>query len=94
MLKNLLPALLLSASAAGWAATDANTANQAELESIKGIGPALSTRLLEERAKRPFKDWADLRARVSGVGKSHAARLSDGGLTVGGAPYSAQADGK
>lgn len=70
-----------SASAAP--AVDANLANQAELEQIPGIGPQLSTRILQARATGgPFSDWADLRGRVSGLGPATARKLSAGGLRV------------
>lgn len=69
------------------AATDVNQAREADLDGIKGIGPALSARILAERAQRRFQDWPDLIARVKGLGPAAAARLSDNGLTVNGAAY-------
>jgi len=63
-----------------FAALDINTANRAQPEAVRGVGTELA-----ERAA--FKDWADLIARVPGVGPASAARLSANGLTVGGAPY-------
>lgn len=69
-------------------ALDVNTASQAELEQLRGVGVALSERLLDERAKRPFADWPDLLARVPGLGRKQAARLSTAGLRVGDQPYS------
>ena len=45
---------------AAHAAVEANKANQAELETVKGIGPALTKRILDERKKSAFKDWGDL----------------------------------
>lgn len=75
----------LLAAAAG--ATEVNTASQAELERIRGIGPALSQRLLDERARAPFADWADLQKRAGGVKAAAAAKLSAGGLTVNGSSY-------
>lgn len=62
-----------------------NTATQAELERLKGVGVALSERLLQARAEAPFADWQDLRQRVPGLGGRLARRLSDQGLTVNGA---------
>jgi competence protein ComEA len=70
-----------------WAATDINKASAAELDGIKGIGPALSGRMLEERKKGPFKDWNDLIQRVQGVGPGNAARYSEAGLTVNGSSF-------
>jgi competence protein ComEA len=79
-------AALLIGSAA-LAAVDVNRADQATLESIKGVGTALSANILDERAKAPFRNWADLLARVKGMGSASAARLSDAGLTVNGETY-------
>jgi competence protein ComEA len=81
--------VIASAAAGAWAATDVNQATQAELESIRGVGPGTAGRILEERKKSPFKDWADLVGRVKGVGDGNAAKLSTAGLTVNGAPYAA-----
>lgn len=78
-------AVLLSiAMAASAGAADVNTADQATLESIKGIGPDLSERILDERSKMPFKDWADFRRRVKGLGARNTEKLAAGGLTVNG----------
>lgn len=87
MLKKIFTALLALLAAASFAAVDVNKASQAELESIKGIGPALSQRLLDERKKGAFKNWPDVIERVKGVGAGNATRFSAGGLTVDGAVY-------
>ncbi|HEY9065504.1 MAG TPA: helix-hairpin-helix domain-containing protein, partial [Burkholderiaceae bacterium] len=87
MIKKILAALLFLFAAAAFAAVDANTASQAELEAIKGIGPALSGRIIEERQKAPFKDWQDLATRVKGVGVRNSSKFSSAGLTVNGAAY-------
>ena len=63
---------------------EVNTASQAQLESLPGIGPALAERLLKAR---PFSDWADLRHRAKGVGKATAVKLSAAGLRVQGQPF-------
>ncbi len=89
LLKTLIAAAALLLSATAFAAVDANKASQAELESIKGIGPAASTRILDERKKTSFKDWADLVDRVKGIGTGNAAKFSTAGLTVNGAAYDA-----
>ena len=82
-LASLLAAFALNA----FAAVEANQANQAELEAVKGIGPSLSNKILEARKAGSFKDWNDMVERVSGVGPGNAARFSQAGLTVGGAAY-------
>jgi competence protein ComEA len=82
-----LAALLLTAAVSAMA-VDANSGNRAQLEQLRGVGPPLADAILVERDKRgPFKDWADLMARVKGIRDARAARLSEAGLTVGGAPY-------
>ncbi|MFM2083306.1 MAG: hypothetical protein RLY95_124 [Pseudomonadota bacterium] len=74
-------------AAASFAAVDANKATAAELDSVKGIGPAISAKIVDERKKGNFKDWNDFVTRVSGIGEKSAANLSTNGLTVGGAAY-------
>lgn len=74
----------IAAQAAEGTDTEVNTANQAELEMVKGVGPQLSTRILAERAQAPFRDWADLQARLHGIGPVKARHLSEAGLTVQG----------
>jgi competence protein ComEA len=92
MIRTLFAALVLAAASLGaHAAIDANKATQAELEALPGVGPALSSRIVTERQKTPFKSWADMIERVRGVGAGNAAKLSKSGLTVGSAAF-AQAD--
>jgi len=88
MFKKLLTLLLALFAAAAFAAVDVNKATQADLESIKGIGPVISTKILDERKKGgPFKDWDDVIARVKGIGEGNAAKFSGDGLTVNGAAF-------
>ena len=83
-----LTAIALAAFAfAAHAAVDVNKASQAELETVKGIGPGLSTKILEARKSGAFKDWHDMSERVAGIGPGNAARFSQAGLTVAGNPY-------
>jgi len=86
MLKKLF-SLLTVCAACAFAGVDINTADQATLESVKGIGTDLSGRILEERKKAFFTDWTDLMHRVKGVGANSAARFSAAGLTVNGMRY-------
>jgi competence protein ComEA len=39
------------------------------------------------RERGPFRDWADLIARVRDIRAATARKLSDAGLTVNGAPF-------
>ena len=88
MLKQVLAALALwGAATAACAAVEVNTATAADLDSVRGIGPGLSGRILDARQQGGFKDWADLIARVKGLGHKSAARLSAEGMTVNGAAY-------
>ncbi len=66
-------------------AVEVNTATQAEIESVRGIGVAMSTAILAERARRPFADWVDFARRVRGAG-SAGRRPAFAGLTVNGLP--------
>lgn len=84
----MFTALILAAFAlAAQAAVEANKASQAELETVKGIGPALSSKILDARKAGSFKDWNDLVDRVGGVGPGNAARYSQAGLTVNNVAY-------
>lgn len=89
--KIIVSTMLALLSAAAFAAVDINKASQAELEAIKGIGPSMSTRILDARKSGAFKDWADLQARVKGVRTGNSAKFSADGLTVNGATFSAAA---
>lgn len=91
MLKKILTGLLavaaLLVTAAAFAAADVNKATEAELDGVRGIGPAMSKRILDERKKGNFKDWGDLIDRVKGVGPANAERFSKEGLTVNGEAF-------
>lgn len=65
-------------------ALEINQANTAELDSLKGMGPSLSAKVLKARTDGPFKSWADLMQRVSGLGRLKAQQFSEQGLTVNG----------
>ena len=91
MWKRILVVLAMLYAAASFAAVDVNKANAAELDSIKGIGPAISSKIIDERKKGNFKDWNDFITRVKGVGEGNAAKFSAEGLTVNGSAYKAAA---
>lgn len=89
-IRSLVAILATAFACSAFAAVDANRASQAELESVKGIGPGLAAKILKARESGTFKNWDDLVERVGGVGAGNAARFSNAGLTVGGAGF----DGK
>jgi len=88
MLKKLLMlcvALVLSVSAGFAAAVEVNSADQAALESVKGIGPVHAKAIIDERTKNgPFKDADDLANRVKGIGQKSVKNLEAAGLTING----------
>ena len=87
MIRNLIALVMAVFALNAFAAADVNRASQAELESVKGIGPGLSGKILKARQSGEFKNWGDLVDRVGGIGPGNASRFSQGGLTVGGAAY-------
>lgn len=96
VLKKILTIIaMLYAVASFAAAVDANKATEAELDSIRGIGPGISAKILQERTSNgDFKDWNDFINRVSGVGEKSAARFSGEGLTVSGKKFKASGRAK
>lgn len=74
----------LSLAVAAVAAVDVNTADEKTLEAVKGIGPATARAIVAERTSHgPFKDFADLAARIKGLGEKKVAQLKEAGVTVG-----------
>lgn len=66
-----------------WAGVNPNQASQAELETIRGIGPSMATRIVAERQKNgPFKSPQDFARRVSGVGPKRLKAFQEGGLEI------------
>ena len=86
MIKKLFLAIAALAASVNIAVAqvDVNKADAAALDSVKGVGPAMSKTIIDERAKGEFKDWADFQKRVKGVGEKRAAKLSQAGLQVNG----------
>lgn len=91
MLKKILAILAMLYAAAAFAAVDVNTAKASDLDGVKGIGPVMSKRILDERKKGKFKSWEDMISRVKGLGDTSAAKLSAEGLTVNGEEFKAAA---
>jgi competence protein ComEA len=86
-LKQAYAALMLAALVGLAGAVEVNQANEAELDGVRGFGPPTTARILQERAKAPFADWADLMRRVKGIKDARARQLSSEGMTVNGQPY-------
>jgi competence protein ComEA len=89
MLKTLAGVLvgLLAWVSLAFAAIDINTASEAELDKIKGVGPAKAKAIADERKKNgPFKSLEDVANRVKGIGdKTVADWKKSGEVTVGAA---------
>lgn len=85
MLKKLLITLLASFAlmSAAFAAVDLNTANQTQLESLTGIGPAKAKDIIDYRTKNgPFKTTEDI-MKVPGIKEGTYAKIK-GEISVGG----------
>ncbi|MGJ7494140.1 ComEA family DNA-binding protein [Variovorax sp. RT4R15] len=92
MLKKIAAALAAMVFAVvSFAAVDVNKGSAADLDGVKGVGPAMSARIIEARKQGQFKDWADLMQRVKGVKGKTAAKLSGEGLTVNGESFKGSA---
>lgn len=67
-----------------FAAVNINTATEAELDKLPGVGPAKAKAIVEDRKKNgPFKTTDDLK-RVKGIGDKNFEKLKSE-ITVGGA---------
>ena len=87
MRKKIISFLACMHLALTFAGVDVNQAREADLDGIKGLGPATTRLILAERQKAEFKSWADLISRVQGLGENSAAKLSEAGLSVNGVSY-------
>jgi competence protein ComEA len=70
-----------------WAQMDLNKATEIELDGLKGLGPATTRQIMNERQKAPFRDWPDVMQRVKGIGPQKATGLSEQGIRVQGQGY-------
>ncbi|MGQ0529408.1 MAG: ComEA family DNA-binding protein [Panacagrimonas sp.] len=70
MIKSLFAALLCMVSAGVYAGpVNVNKADSPTLaKELKGVGPSTGDAIVEERKNGPYKDEADLKKRVKGVG--------------------------
>lgn len=67
------------------ASVDINTASQAELEALKGIGPAKAKAIVEYRSQKGLFSSIDDLEKVSGIGAGTINQIRSE-LTVGDAP--------
>lgn len=76
-MKHLFAGLALSflMSMSALAAVNLNTATQAELEAVKGIGPKKAKAILEYREKNGGFKSVDELAKVKGFGKASVAKI-------------------
>jgi len=89
----LLLVMLLAVTGGTYAAVNINTATQAELETLQGIGPAKARAIIDYRKKKgPFKTPGDLE-KVKGIGPATMKRLRPE-ITVGDIPKSARKENK
>jgi hypothetical protein len=63
-------------------AVEINTATDEQLQSLRGIGPAMAARIIAERARAPFSSLADFDERVKGVGTITLRRWVTDGLVL------------
>ncbi|MCX7175240.1 MAG: helix-hairpin-helix domain-containing protein [Proteobacteria bacterium] len=83
----------LAAVQFAFAAVNINTATEAELDQLPGVGPAQAKAIVEDRKKNgPFKTTDDLK-RVKGIGDKNFEKLKSE-ITVGGASAAPKADVK
>ena len=87
MLKKILAVFSTLCIASAAAAVDLNQASEADLDGIKGIGPATTRLIMAERKKAEFTSWGDFIKRVNGMGPKNALKYSAQGLTIEGATY-------
>ncbi len=84
-LRTMLGCALFVLAGAASAATEVNTASQAELESVQGLGVTRVEQILAEREHHGlFADANDLANRVPGLGRKSVRQLMRNGLSING----------
>ena len=92
-MRKIWSAILLCSTLSVWAGVEVNTANEAELDGVRGLGPSSTARILAARENGQFVNWADFMRRVKGIKPATAHKLSQQGLTVNNAAYEAAVTG-
>lgn len=87
MLKKLVTLAALLYAVASFATVELNKATAAQIDELQGVGPGLSSRILDERIKGEFKNWNDFIARVRGLDDKSAATFSAQGMTINGKAF-------
>ena len=90
-LLSVVLSLLMAGQA--WAAVEINQASEADLDGLRGLGPATTRQILAEREKAVFRSWPELLTRIKGLGPVKARELSAQGLRVNGEAFSARQPG-
>lgn len=69
---------------------DANHATVRELQTLRGVGPAMAERIIAARTERPFDSFEDFASRVRGAGPKRLQQWRAAGLTLRSASSSIQ----
>jgi len=72
----LLACLLVGGTLWAEDKVDINTATQAELESLPGIGPALAQKIITYRQTKPFDSIEEIK-KVSGIGDKNFEKFKE-----------------
>jgi competence protein ComEA len=90
--------LALLGPAVGHAAAttvDVNLATTQQLETVRGIGPKMARKIIDERTRGGrFESFEDLSDRVRGIGPAKVSALRAAGLNVTGVAFKAATQGQ